>query len=154
MLFSACVFVFLRESHMTTWSWIYIWTERTCIVLPQGSEALYTLLFMVSWFHMFTSYQWLLTIWSLLPYLNITKKNVWIFLYSLQQLQLDSTRGLYCTSLHSCSTDRLTVLVELSLIEFLMWIFRHTQERVFYLNWSNTAFIERQRPCHGESRHA
>lgn len=154
MLFSACVFVFLRESHMTTWSWIYIWTERTCIVLPQASEALYTLLFMVSWFHMFTSYQWLLTIWSLLPYLNITKKNVWIFLYSLQQLQLDSTRGLYCTSLHSCSTDRLTVLVELSLIEFLMWIFRHTQERVFYLNWSNTAFIGRQWPCHGESRHA
>lgn len=48
------------------------------------------------------------------------KKYVWIFLYSLQQLQLDSTRGLYCTSLHSCSTDRLTVLVELSLIEFLM----------------------------------
>lgn len=38
--------VTLWASHMTTWSWIYIWMERTCIVLPQGSEALYTLLFM------------------------------------------------------------------------------------------------------------
>lgn len=143
---------------MTTWSWIYTWMERTCIVLPQGSEALYTPSFMVSlvvglicWL----VYQGLIILGHFLTnvvvetiYVNIITRWTAFLEMPPWQLQFYSTRGLHLYIFTQHSGCYLT--------GFFICVFDHKQIPHIqeWVMWTNQKKALAGRDRHRGSRHA